>query len=69
MKSKKGGDSMEYKLDLRRVIQELGVTGERLAHILEISYHDMSMMIRGRKSVPDELVGKLFRIFGKSIFF
>ena len=60
---------MEYKLDLRRVIQELGVTGERLAHILEVSYHDMSMMIRGRESVPDELVGKLFRIFGKSIFF
>ncbi len=60
---------MGYTIDLRRVIQELGITGELLAHILEISYHDMSMMIRGRKDVPDELVGKLFRIFGKSIFF
>lgn len=60
---------MEYRMDLRRVTQGLGITGERLANILEISYHDMSMMIRGRKSVPDELVGKLFRIFGKSIFF
>lgn len=60
---------MNHQIDLRRVIKILNITGERLAGILEVSYHDMSSMLRGKKEVSDEMIGRMYRLFGKKIFF
>ena len=60
---------MKQNFDLRRVLSILNISSEELADSLNMRYCDMAAILRGDSSVTDSLIGQLYRLYGKSIFF
>ena len=57
-----------YCFDIGLALRNLGISATRLADMLGISYHDMSLILKGKRKVSDEILGKLYRLFGSKIF-
>ncbi len=60
---------MNEELDLNIIRRQLGITAESLADSLGISYEEMSSILHNRRPMNNELIGKLYHLYGKKIFF
>lgn len=55
---------MENVIDVRYIMKKTGLSGEEISNIVDISYHDMSKIIQGKKKISDELRLKFLKLLG-----
>ena len=60
---------MEHKFDLKNAIRNAQIDIDEVSKACNLTYNDISAMMRGEKDIPDDVVGKLYRLYGESIFF
>ena len=60
---------MEHKIRLHKVIKKIGISAEEIAKKCGISYDTVNAILHNEKPIPDSLIGKLYRLYGKDIFF
>lgn len=55
---------VEITIDIRHIMKKTGLSGEEISNIVDISYHDMSKIIQGKKKISDELRLKFLKLLG-----
>ena len=60
---------MGHKFNLKNAIRNAHIDIDDMAETCKLTYNEISAMIKNEKEVPDEVVGKLYRLYGDAIFF